>query len=670
MARLYTTAPGLYAASFERLFPGQTRGLAASQLRLELQGQAKGFHLEPATDSFGPGSVLYFHADSAASSTAFSAETAWELVRARDGVTMPLVSAAPSGDAVMSASTGRASFEIDRFYQPGLLEAPDLWLWEALVSGATRAKSFPLAGVSASSGGTAELEVFLQGASESGSPVDHHVSVSLNGTLAGEAQFAGKRPYRMSLSVPVALLREGANELSLTNVADTGVSSLLFLDRFTISYPQVSSLTSGVFDGRWSLGGTVSVSGAAGPVALLDVTLAPSWLRGYQSTGGLLRFRAEAGHRYLAVSPQALRSPRVAAPAASTLRSATNQADYLLIAPRAFLAAAEPLVARRQDQGLSVRAVAFEDIVDEFGHGQPSAGAVQAFLAFAFQSWARPSPRYVLLLGDASYDPRNFTGTSFPSPLPALWAKTSYLWTASDPQLAAVNGDDELPDLAIGRLPATSVEQAQALVDKLIAWEDSGHALSGPAVLVADNPDLAGDFEANADDIVQSFLAGRSEVLRLRELGAETRPRIQAALDSGLSYLSYVGHGGAAVWASENVWNSWDAPSLQAQSRQPLLLTLNCLNGYFVAPSYESLAESLLKAEGRGAIAAFSPSGLSLDGPAHEYHRALMAELTSGRHDRLGDAILAAQKTYAQSGLMPELLSVYHLLGDPATSIR
>ena len=50
-------------------------------------------------------------------------------------------------------------------------------------------------------------------------------------------------------------------------------------------------------------------------------------------------------------------------------------------------------------------------------------------------------------------------------------------------------------------------------------------------------------------------------MLRLRELGAETRPRIQAALDSGLSYLSYVGHGGAAVWASENVWNSWDAPS-------------------------------------------------------------------------------------------------------------
>ena len=106
--------------------------------------------------------------------------------------------------------------------------------------------------MSAASSQAAELEVFLQGASESGNPVDHHVSVSLNGTLAGEAQFAGKQPYRMSLSVPLSLLREGANELSLTNVADTGVSSLVFLDRFTLSYPQASALASGVFEGTWS----------------------------------------------------------------------------------------------------------------------------------------------------------------------------------------------------------------------------------------------------------------------------------------------------------------------------------------------------------------------------------------------------------------------------------
>ena len=685
LARLYTTSPGLYAVSFDQLVSAREAGA------LRCRSFDSSGRVRRRASTWSRRGISSARAACCTSTPTRRPPRPTSRPRRRGSCCVRrAVSRCRSSrppPPVMPLRPPRqrqAAFEIDRFYQPGLLEAPDPWLWDALASGTTKAESVSLSGVATASSQPARLDVFLQGASESGNPVDHHLSVSLNGVALGEAQFAGKTPYRMSLSVPAGILREGANELSLTNVADTGVSSMVFLDRFTVAYPQASSLSSGLFEGTWAETGTATVSGTA--TALLDVTAsltsAPSsptpgstsgalWLTGYQAAGGSLRFRAEAGHRYLAVSQQSLLTPRVAIPAPSNLRSTQNQADYLLITPRAFLAAAEPLVERRRDQGLNARAVAFEEITDEFGHGQPSAEAIKSFLAFAFQSWARPSPRYVLLLGDSSYDPRNFTGTSLASPLPALWTRTSYLWTASDPELAAVNGDDALPDLAIGRLPATTVEQAQALVDKLIAWEDSGQGLQGHAALVADNPDIAGDFEQNLRDIAQSYLAGRNpQLLLLRELGPEMRPRIEDALNGGLSYLSYVGHGGAAVWASENVWNSWDAASLQAQSLQPLLVTFDCLNGYFVAPSYDSLAESLVKVEGRGAIAAFSPSGLSEDGPAHQYHRALMAELTSGQHQRLGDAVLAAQKTFAQTGLMPELLSIYHLFGDPATRIQ
>jgi hypothetical protein len=69
-------------------------------------------------------------------------------------------------------------------------------------------------------------------------------------------------------------------------------------------------------------------------------------------------------------------------------------------------------------------------------------------------------------------------------------------------------------------------------------------------------------------------------------------------------------------------------------------------------------------------IAVFSPSGLSLDAPAHLYRRALMAEITSGQHLQLGAALLAARKAHAQTGAMPELLSIYLLLGDPTMRIR
>lgn len=82
------------------------------------------------------------------------------------------------------------------------------------------------------------------------------------------------------------------------------------------------------------------------------------------------------------------------------------------------------------------------------------------------------------------------------------------------------------------------------------------------------------------------------------------------------------------------------------------------------------MANSFVKADGKGAVAAFSPSALSLNGPAHFYQQALIDELTPRRHTRLGDAVLAAQRTYAESGTFPELLVIYHLFGDPALEIR
>jgi hypothetical protein len=94
------------------------------------------------------------------------------------------------------------------------------------------------------------------------------------------------------------------------------------------------------------------------------------------------------------------------------------------------------------------------------------------------------------------------------------------------------------------------------------------------------------------------------------------------------------------------------------------------VNGFFHFPPFDSLAEAFVKAEGKGAIAAFSPSGLSVNEPAHLYDKAFLAQLTSGAHPRLGDALLAAQKAYADSGYMPELLSIYHLFGDPGMQIR
>jgi hypothetical protein len=316
--------------------------------------------------------------------------------------------------------------------------------------------------------------------------------------------------------------------------------------------------------------------------------------------------------------------------------------------------------------------VALEDIDSEFGFGESHPEAIREFLSYAYHHWQKPAPRYVVLAGDATYDFKDYLGTGVKNRVPPMIEKTSYLWTASDAAYASVHGEDPLPDLAIGRLSAASIDEMRVLVSKILEYEALGGKMPRRAVLVADDPDGAGDFERDADEIARTLLPSQDPLrIYLGRLGAEaTRLAIVDAFNGEGGLVSYVGHGGIHLWASENIFDSSRVMTLAPRPEPPLVLTLNCLNGYFHFPYFNSLAEELMKAEGKGAIAVVAPSGLSLNEPAHLYHKALVGELVSGRHRRLGDALLGAQSTYAASGAFPELLRIYLLLGDPALTLR
>jgi hypothetical protein len=207
LVRLHTTRRGLHAVAFDELFPGRQRPLPAHLLRLQRLGTAVPFHLEPASATFGPGGVLFFHADAGPLSTDFAPEVAWELVRSNEGSAMPVAAAPPAGPAIGSSASATAAFEVNRVYQPGLLDAPDPWLWDGMASGVARVKPFALSGLDSSSARDAELAVDLVGGSDSPAVSgDHHVRVSVNGIDVGEAVFDGKRPHRLEAAVPATLL--------------------------------------------------------------------------------------------------------------------------------------------------------------------------------------------------------------------------------------------------------------------------------------------------------------------------------------------------------------------------------------------------------------------------------------------------------------------------------
>jgi hypothetical protein len=53
------------------------------------------------------------------------------------------------------------------------------------------------------------------------------------------------------------------------------------------------------------------------------------------------------------------------------------------------------------------------------------------------------------------------------------------------------------------------------------------------------------------------------------------------------------------------------------------------------------------------------------DASAHAYHKAVLQQLLSGTHRRLGDAVLAAQVEHAGSSALPELAITYQLFANP-----
>ena len=150
----------------------------------------------------------------------------------------------------------------------------------------------------------------------------------------------------------------------------------------------------------------------------------------------------------------------------------------------------ESLVALRQSQGLRTTVVDVADIFDEFGYGLPTPEAIKAFLTYAYENWQRPAPQYVLLVGDTTYDYKDNWNLGTVNHVPGYLIYTENLGeTACEECYGQVSGNDALADLYIGRLPAGTAAQAEAMVSKIIAYETAANRKlwERRLVLVADN---------------------------------------------------------------------------------------------------------------------------------------------------------------------------------------
>ena len=152
----------------------------------------------------------------------------------------------------------------------------------------------------------------------------------------------------------------------------------------------------------------------------------------------------------------------------------------------------------------------------------------------------------------------------------------------------------------------------------------------------------------------------------LQPSDAVARTNIINAINSGVALVNYSGHGNVDVWTGAPIFSSSDALALTNGNKLPLVIVMDCLNGFFISPNLDCLSESLLKAPNGGAVAGFSSSGLTIPIGQHEMGQKLFQLLYSGPPMALGDA--TRQAKLATIDL--DVRRTWILFGDPTMKIR
>jgi hypothetical protein len=423
------------------------------------------------------------------------------------------------------------------------------------------------------------------------------------------------------------------------------------------------------------LGGVVSATGAQAEAAIQAV-----------------RFRSDApaGSRYWLQARATFNAPasvRLRPP--TGLRSGGIRADTVLVAPAYLKAAAQPLAQWHEANGRRALIVDIQDVYDEFNEGIYHPKAIQAMMKWAAANWQHPAPQYLTLVGDGHWNFKGYNPAQYPpqpNPIPPylVWADPWQGEVPADSRLGDIN-DDGTPEVAVGRLPVNTAAEAQVVIQKIINYNQGTRTAPWQkrALFVADNTDSGGDFRAVSDEIITktlplditpvraylpgTYLVNPAQPATSAEI-AQTHQVISSTLQSGALMVQFAGHGATFRWTHELVWQAKDVAGLRNGSMLPLVMTFNCLDGYYAHPdpTQTALAELMLQHSGGGSIGAISPTGLGVTDSQHAFRTMLMNVMFKDNVREMGRALALTKQQFYQKYGAHYLIDTMTFFGDPA----
>ncbi len=591
------------------------------------------------------------------------------------GIHMSVVDGGPAVPTAGGSLTHEQQFEEDAFAATFVARDPDLdyWHWRGLIADHSTLGStdFQIALPDLVDGTEAQLTLHFRGASYSEVPNEHHAEIEIDGQWVGETYFDGLGDHSAAFDLAAGTLVDGAT-LRVIATLDTGATrSFFYVDSYDLKYQRRTQTSYESFEGRFGGESEVTVEGfVATDLLVLDTTerdvpaiIGSAIIDPNQASVWATFGRPAGAQTFRVQSLGSAVSPQVEAVSSSHWLDPSNAAAYLVIAPESLMSSAQRLADLRRGEFGSSLAVSVRDIMDELAGGRFHPPAIREFLAYAVDRWSVP-PTHVALLGRGSLDYRDLQGLAG-DPLPPLMTATPFGLYSADASFADIDGDSR-PDVALGRIPASTPEEADAYIDKVMAYEASSGLWQRRALLLADNDDMGGDFSSEMLEVA-TVMPPDLEI-ETGSLGSEgtdgLRDRLFSALDRGVGLVDWMGHGGLDRLAEEGVLVSSDVAGLD-HGVQPVFALLSCNAARFELPGFWSLAEELVLADS-GGIAVIAPTGLALNVDSFDANRMFVRELYHGGHDTLGEVFQAVIRRFVDVARLDSDPRVYMLVGDPA----